>query len=205
MANIKISDMTAASSASGGQEFEVNESGSTKKVTGTQLSTFIRGNVTLGDLSVTASAAELNYNDITTLGTSEASKTVTADANGDVNLSEELKAKSYNETYAAVTSSGAATTVNCETGNAFSHTLTEATTFTFSNPPASGTAYSFSLEVIQDASASGYAITWPTSVDWPSATAPTLTATASAKDVFVFYTRDGGTNWYGFTAGQALG
>lgn len=197
--------MTAASSASGGQEFEVNESGTTKKVTGTQLSTFIRGNVTLGDLSVTASAAELNYNDITTLGTSQASKTVTADANGDVNLSEELKAKSYNETYAAVTSSGASTTVNCETGNAFSHTLTEATTFTFSNPPASGTAYSFSLEVIQDASASGYAITWPTSVDWPSATAPTLTATASAKDVFVFYTRDGGTNWYGFTAGQALG
>ena len=204
MANIKISDMTAASSASGGQEFEVNESGSTKKVTGTQLSTFIRGNVTLGDLSVTASAAELNYNDITTLGTSEASKTVTADANGDVNLSEELKAKSYNETYAAVTSSGAATTVNCETGNAFSHTLTEATTFTFSNPPASGTAYSFSLEVIQDASASGYAITWPTSVDWPSGTAPTLTATASAKDVFVFYTRDSGTTWYGFTAGLAL-
>ena len=205
MANIKISDMTAASSASGGQEFEVNESGTTKKVTGTQLSTFIRGNVTLGDLSVTASAAELNYNDITTLGTSEASKTVTADANGDVNLSEELKAKSYNETYAAVTSSGASTTVNCETGNAFSHTLTEATTFTFSNPPASGTAYSMSIEIIQDASASGYAITWPTSVDWPSATAPTLTATASAKDVFVFYTRDGGTNWYGFTAGQALG
>ena len=197
--------MTAASSASGGQEFEVNESGSTKKVTGTQLSTFIRGNVTLGDLSVTASAAELNYNDITTLGTSEASKTVTADANGDVNLSEELKAKSYNETYAAVTSSGASTTVNCETGNAFSHTLTEATTFSFSNPPASGTAYSMSIEIIQDSGASGYAITWPTSVDWPSGTAPTLTATASAKDVFVFYTRDGGTNWYGFTAGQALG
>lgn len=197
--------MTAASSASGGQEFEVNESGTTKKVTGTQLSTFIRGNVTLGDLSVTASAAELNYNDITTLGTSEASKTVTADANGDVNLSEELKAKSYNETYAAVTSSGASTTVNCETGNAFSHTLTEATTFTFSNPPASGTAYSMSIEIIQDSGASGYAITWPTSVDWPSATAPTLTATANAKDVFVFYTRDGGTNWYGFTAGQALG
>ena len=197
--------MTAASSASGGQEFEVNESGTTKKVTGTQLSTFIRGNVTLGDLSVTASAAELNYNDITTLGTSEASKTVTADANGDVNLSEELKAKSYTETYAAVTSSGASTTVNCETGNAFSHTLTEATTFSFSNPPTSGTAYSMSIEIIQDASASGYAITWPTSVDWPSATAPTLTATANAKDVFVFYTRDGGTNWYGFTAGQALG
>ena len=197
--------MTAAANASGTQEYEVNESGTTKKVTGAQISTYVRGQVTLSDLSVTASATELNYNDITTLGTSQASKTVTADANGDVNLSEELKAKSYNETYASVTSSSNATTVNCENGNAFSHTLTENTTFTFSGEPASGTAFSFSLEIIQDASASGYTVTWPTEVDWPSATAPTLTATASAKDVFVFYTRDGGTNWYGFTAGQALG
>ena len=204
MANIKISDMTAAAAASGTQELEVNDSGSTKKVTGAQLSTYIRGTVTLGDLSVTASAADLNTTDVTTLGTSEASKVVTADANGDVSLTEELKAKSYNETYLAVTSSGAAVTVNCETGNSFSHTLTESTTFTFSNPPASGTSYSFSIEIIQDASASGYTVTWPTSVDWPSATAPTLTATASAKDVFVFTTRDGGTNWYGFTAGLAL-
>ena len=111
---------------------------------------------------------------------------------------------SYAETYVAVTSTTNATTVNCEAGNTFSHTLTENTTFTFSNPPATGIAYTFSIEIIQDASASGFAVTWPTSVDWPAATAPTLTATASAKDIFVFTTRDGGTNWYGFTAGQAL-
>ena len=122
-----------------------------------------------------------------------------------VDVTGEMIADSYNETYAAVTSSSNATTVDCHNGNAFSHTLTENTTFTFSNPPASGTAFTFSLEIIQDASASGYTVTWPSSVDWPSATAPTLTATASAKDVFVFYTRDGGTTWYGFTAGQALG
>jgi len=67
------------------------------------------------------------------------------------------------------------------------------------------TAYAMSLKVIQDSGASGYTVTWPTSVDWPAATAPTLTATASAVDQFVFYTYDGGTNWYGFTAGQALG
>ncbi len=67
------------------------------------------------------------------------------------------------------------------------------------------TAYAMSLKVVQDSGASGYTVTWPTSVDWPSATAPTLTATASAVDQFVFYTYDGGTNWYGFTAGQALG
>ena len=124
---------------------------------------------------------------------------------GNVSITGELKASSYNEAYAAVTSTTNATTVNCEAGNSFSHTLTENTTFTFSNPPASGTAYSFSLEIIQDASASGYTVTWPASVDWPSATAPTLTATASAVDVFVFYTRDGGTTWQGFIAGQAQG
>jgi len=205
MANIKISQMTAAASPSGTQEYEVNDGGTTKKVTGAQIAAYVNGELTLADLGITSSAAEINYTDITTLGTSEASKAVTADANGDVTLAAELKATSYNEAYVAVTSSGAATTVNCETGNSFSHTLTENTTFTFSNPPASGTSYSFSIEIIQDASASGFTVTWPTSVDWPAATAPTLTATASAKDIFVFTTRDGGTNWYGFTAGQALG
>ena len=123
---------------------------------------------------------------------------------GDVDITGEFIADSYNESYAAVTSTSNATTVDCEAGNTFMHTLTENTTFTFSNPPASGTAYTMTVEIIQDASASGYTVTWPTSVDWPSATAPTLTATASAVDVFVFTTRDGGTTWYGLTAGQAI-
>ena len=123
---------------------------------------------------------------------------------GDISITGEITPDSYNESYTAVTSSSNATTVDCEDGNTFMHTLTENTTFTFSNPPSSGTAYSMSLEVIQDSSASGYTVTWPTSVDWPAATAPTLTATASAVDVFVFTTRDGGTTWYGFTAGQAV-
>jgi len=146
-----------------------------------------------------ATVSEVNYIDgVTSAVQTQLDGKITADVTG------EFIADSYNETYAAVTSSSNATTVDCESGNSFSHTLTENTTFTFSNPPASGTAYSFSIEIIQDASASGYTVTWPTSVDWPSATAPTLTATASAKDVFVFTTRDGGTNWYGFTAGLAL-
>ena len=160
----------------------------------------------LSDLSVTATATELNYVDgVTSAIQTQLDAKVGATYTGDVDITGELLVDSYNETYAAVTSSSNATTVDCENGNAFSHTLTENTTFTFSNPPASGTAFSFSLEIIQDASASGYTVSWPAAVDWPSATAPTLTATASAKDVFVFYTRDGGTNWYGFTAGQALG
>ena len=146
------------------------------------------------DIGVTVQAydADTTKNDV--------ANTFTADQT----ISAELIADSYNESYNAVTSTSNATTVDCETGNVFSHTLTENTTFTFSNPPASGTAYAFSLRVVQDASASGYTVTWPGSVDWPSATAPTLTATADAVDWFVFSTVDGGTTWYGFTSGQAL-
>jgi len=102
------------------------------------------------------------------------------------------------------------TTFDCENANVFETELDANTTVVFSNPPAAGTAtdstaYAMSLKVVQDSGASGYTVTWPTSVDWPNATAPTLTATASAVDQFVFYTYDGGTTWYGFTAGQALG
>mgnify|MGYP000722392154 CR=1 FL=1 len=163
----------------------------------------LTGTPTLATVATTG-----DYTDLTntpTIPTDFVSAASGGTFSGNVTVSAEFIANSYNETYAAVTSTTNATTVNCEAGNAFSHTLTENTTFTFSNPPASGTAYSFSLEIIQDASASGFTVTWPTSVDWPAATAPTLTATASAKDVFVFYTRDGGTNWYGFVAGHALG
>ena len=191
--------MTAAAAASGTQELEVNDSGSTKKVTGAQLSTYIRGTVTLGDLSVTASAADLNTTDVTTLGTSEASKVVTADANGDVSLSEELKAKSYNETYVAL--SGTTPTVNCESGNVFALTTSGNTTFTFSNPPASGTAYGFMLKLTAGGT---HTITYPASVDWAGATAPDAPASGET-DVLVFTSVDGGTTWYGALAIDAAG
>jgi hypothetical protein len=93
--------------------------------------------ITVSQISdLTADAAELNRNDITTLGTSEASKVVTADANGVVIFDAGVV-----EDETAVTSSTNATTVNCRDGNVFTHVLTENTTFTFSNPPASGRAF----------------------------------------------------------------
>jgi hypothetical protein len=167
----------------------------------------------LSDLSITATSAELNVLDgftgaladvnrldVTTEGTTEASKVVTADSSGNVTFDNGIA-----EEYTAVTSSSNATTVNLNDGTNFSHTLTENTTFTFSNAASSGKVSTFTLKLVQDASASGYTVTWPSAVDWPSATAPTLTATASAVDYFIFISHDGGTTWYGFTAGQALG
>jgi hypothetical protein len=134
-----------------------------------------------------------------TLGLTQASGIVTTDSNGVATFDDGIS-----EEYIAVTSSSNATAVNLRTGTNFSHTLTENTTFTFSNPASSGKVSAFTLKLVQDSSASGYTVTWPSSVDWPAATAPTLTATASAVDYFVFITHDGGTTYYGFTAGQAL-
>lgn len=45
MATIKISGLTAATSASGTQELEVNESGTSKKITGSQLLSYIEGEI----------------------------------------------------------------------------------------------------------------------------------------------------------------
>lgn len=149
---------------------------------------------------VTATAAELNYNDITTLGTSQASKVVTADANGDITLSEELKAKSYNETYVSL-SAASSVTIDCETGNVFALTTGQNTTLVFSNPPASGTAYGFTLKLT---AGGGHSITYPGSVDFAGGTAPDAPASGET-DVLVFITVDGGTNWYGALAIDAAG
>lgn len=160
---------------------------------------------------ISASTTELNYMDgvtssVQTQLDAKLSSVDLSSYTGDVDITGELVVDSYNETFGTITSSSGTATINCEAGNVFSLTLSEnVTTFTWSNPPSSGTAYGFSLKVIQDASASGYTVTWPTSVDWPGAVAPTFTDTASAVDQFVFYTHDGGTTWYGFVAGQDLG
>jgi hypothetical protein len=146
----------------------------------------------------TVTTAEINYNDITTLGLTEASKVVTADANGVVSFDNGIIEEST-----AITSSSNAATLNLQDGTNFTHTLSEDVTYTFSNPAASGRVSAFTLKVTQDSTAR--TITWPTTVDWKNASAPTLSTTSGAVDVFVFITYDGGTNYYGFTAGQAMG
>jgi hypothetical protein len=99
---------------------------------------------------------------------------------------------------------GATETINIENGNVHTILLDENCTLTFSNPSASGRACSFTLLVKQDGTG-GNTITWPASVDWPNAVAPTLTTAGNAVDIFTFFTVDGGTIWYGFIAGQAMG
>ena len=88
-------------------------------------------------------------------------------------------------------------TLDLSTGTTFSFTPSAATDILFSNPPASGKAIGFSVEINGD----GSAITWPSSVKWPSGVAPTATA---SKEVYAFVTTDGGTSYYGKLAGSDI-
>ena len=103
--------------------------------------------------------------------------------------------KDYAETSIAMS----ANDVDLSLGNVQTKTIATNSTLTFSNPPATGNAGSFTLILTNGGAAT---VTWPTSIDWPAATAPALTA--AGVDVLFFTTIDGGTIWYG-TAVLAMG
>lgn len=99
------------------------------------------------------------------------------------------------ETVTANTST--AYTIDLANGTVQILTLTGNVVYTFPTPVA---GKSFTLIQKQDGTGSR-TVTWPASVKWPSATAPTLTATASKADKFVFTAIDG-SSWLGSVAGQ---
>jgi hypothetical protein len=100
----------------------------------------------------------------------------------------------YVETlYSANTST--AVTVDLANGTVQNLTLTGNATITM---PTAVAGKSFIIILSQDATGSR-TVTWST-VSWPSATAPTVTSTASKKDIFSFFSN--GTSWFGTTIGQ---
>ena len=97
----------------------------------------------------------------------------------------------------ATANTSTAYTIDLANGSVQILTLTGNCVYTFPTPVA---GKSFTLIHLQDATGSR-TVTWPATVDWPSATAPTLTATALKADKFVF-TAISGTSWLGSVAGQ---
>lgn len=86
--------------------------------------------------------------------------------------------------------------IDLSTGNYFTKSISTSSTVTFSNPPASGTVGSFTLELVLTGSST--AITWPNTVYWNAdagQTAPSLTD--ARTHLFMFVTTDGGTKYRG--------
>jgi hypothetical protein len=96
----------------------------------------------------------------------------------------------------ATANTGTTYTIDLANGTVQILTLTGNCTFTF---PTATAGRSFIMLLKQDGTGSR-TVTWPSAVKWPASTAPTITATASRLDKYVF-TADG-TNWYGSDAGK---
>ena len=125
--------------------------------------------------------------------------TTTGTITGGTLVGTTIRSTSLRETKVAVSQSGGTLTLDFAAANVFEFTPSQAiTTLTINNIPASGQAYAAVLKI----TGSSYAITWGSAVKWAAATAPTLSA--SGVDVIVLLTVDGGTTFYGFTAGQNL-
>lgn len=90
-----------------------------------------------------------------------------------------------------------ALSIDWENGNFFYLSLSSGNNdIVFDEYPANGKVQFIVVEVAQPIGGDG-TITWPNEVQWSEGTEPTLSTDASGKDIFVFYTRDAGTNVYG--------
>ena len=141
----------------------------------------------------TGTTAELNYNDVPTLGTVEASKTVTADA---VGITKKLKTQEQTEIVNAVGTVSSSTAINFALGNVVTAVLASGGDFTISNAPTSGIYGKFKLILTNGGTV---ADPWHSSVKFVGGTTPTLTT--SGIDILTFETIDGGTNWYAVVEG----
>lgn len=101
---------------------------------------------------------------------------------------------------------GSTQTLDLSVGNFFSITTSGTTSISFTNPPASGAVFAFSVEIT--GSGTSY-LSWPTSIKWEEidpyqgAVSPSSPADGE-KDLFVFFTKDGGTTYYAKQAGNAI-
>lgn len=84
-------------------------------------------------------------------------------------------------------------TISFASGNYYKGTIGGACTLTFSNIPVGNGAFGFIFNFANV----GTNITWPSSVKWASASAPTF---SSNTDVIVFITHDSGNTIYGSLA-----
>ncbi len=136
-------------------------------------------------------------------GTSATSGTPNTPANMYDNEFRRPALKDYSEPVNILGSVVTTQAINFEAGNVVSATMTGDTTFTFTNPPVTGKAGSFMLELTQGGAGSCLA-TWPAEVTWAGGTPPTLTTTVGGVDILTFTTLNAGSIWRGFVGGKAF-
>ncbi len=107
------------------------------------------------------------------------------------------------EAQITATSSSNVCSMDCSIGANFVHVLAENTAINVINIPTMD-YFAITLKIIQDAAGSGYTFDWKAGSLFSGGSAPTLTNTANAVDVFILTTTDGGTVWEVYTAGTEM-
>jgi hypothetical protein len=99
-------------------------------------------------------------------------------------------------------SASGAITLDLANGNTFRLTLSANITLAFTGA-VNNKVCSFTLYIKHGTS--GQSVSWPSSVWWAEGVAPTLSSVASAYDVLVFESIDGGNSWFGSLVGTNFG
>lgn len=147
-------------------------------------------NAILGDDSTGIDAVLKAVSDVANAALAKAGGTMTGNV------------KIFTETYtvSAEGSVSGAVVLDAATANFFHMTTTgNITSLTFSNEPATGTLYA---ALVQITAGGSHTVTWGETVKWHAGTPPGQTA--SGIDLYMVYTFDGGTTWYGCRAMEAM-
>lgn len=99
------------------------------------------------------------------------------------------------ESKVTISANTATTTIDLSQASLFSVTVSTNTTLVFANPPNNTNGTSFTL--ILKNSGAGHAVSFPASVRWPGGVVPPRTTANGGRDIWTFFTEDGGTVWAG--------
>lgn len=175
----------------------------------TNLQTSILGIATnTGAITTLQTNVGNNDTDISNLQSDAFNHDGTVAATGTFDLADNIikapELQDYAETLNSPVSVSGVLSIDLSLANVVQHILVEnVTSLSFSNPPSTGKAGSFTLILKQDATG-GRSIAWPASVKWGSGLAPALANLANEVNILTFMTVDGGTTWYGFIAGESM-
>ena len=137
----------------------------------------ISGTFSLAGTNVTSTAAEINYSDLATLGTSAASKVLSADANNLTKISGGIYIEEATLTFDSTQDWDVRASPVAQV------TLTANVTFDAPSNPTTGQY--ISILCIQDGTGSR-TIAWNAVFEFTGGTAPTATTTAGKGDLFTF-------------------
>jgi len=147
----------------------------------------IHGSNGISGLDGTASAPAVKGTDTDT-GLFFGNNTASIAAGGNERVVVDANGLDLNGNFVTNVVAMAADDIDCSAGNYFTKTINGNTTFTISNVPTSR-AFAFVLELTHTSGT----VTWPTSVKFPAATPPPLTA--GKTHLFVLVSDDNGATF----------